>query len=337
MFITLQNIGGTSLGPYDIYYDAVNPGLLLASNVSSASLAAGLNLTVTNTATSIIVVNTRNGCGSVQQSLALPPSTVPQTYESVTVSAKLQFDTTAPTTASVYYKIDTGNYFLLGAFDSSSCDTFTTIPVPTNSTLFLGIMSGSDSIAFAATASNGICTGTNPGVTSYCGTATPFSTRVTGSQVVSMAAKVVSGVITLCNVPPPPPPPPPPPSSGNPTFVVKASNVGDLAERVNFTVTTTRSGNTSLIYQQLNTDALSVGIYDTTTTPNIQPGDSIRIDIQATQPSATEVRLIVSAAATPTSPLIRIYRSPALLPTDAYTINIPATGDNYYQVEALSS
>ena len=210
MFITIQTTTGTSLGPYDIYYDAVNPGLLLASNVSSASLAAGINLTVSNTATSVIVVNTRNGCGNPQQVITLPPSTIPQTYQPVTVNAKSRFDTTLATTASVYYKIDNSSFFLLGTFSSSICDTIGTIPVPTNSTLFLGIMSGSDSVAFGATGSNDLCNGV-VGVTDYCGITIPYTLRVTGSQVVSMYAKVNSGVITLCNVPPPPPPPPPPP------------------------------------------------------------------------------------------------------------------------------
>lgn len=335
MFITIQTTTGTSLGPYDIYYDAVNPGLLLASNVSSASLAAGVNLTVSNAATSVIVVNTRSGCGNPQQVITLPPSTIPQTYQPVTVRAKLGFDTTLPTTASVYYKIDNSSFFLLGTFSSSLCDTLPSIPIPTNSTLFLGIMSGSDSVAFGATGSDDICTGTS-GATNYCGIITPYTLRVTGSQVVSMYAKVISGVIVPCNVPTPPPPPPPPPIS-NPTVVVKASSIGDLNTRVNFTVTRVRNGNRALIDQQLNTDSLVVGIYDATTTPGIQPNDNIQINLQSAGIPLSGVTLRILAASSPTSPLLVIYRTAGFITADNYTINIPATGNTYYVIEATSS
>ena len=335
MFITIQNTAGTSLGPYDIYYDAVNPGLLLATNVSSASLATGINLNVSNAATSIIVVNTRSGCGNPQQVITLPPPIIPQTYETVTVSARLGDPTTLPATASIYYKIDNSSYFLLGDFYSDTCDTLTTIPVPTNSTIFLGIVSGSDSIAFGATSSNFICT--NGGwPTSYCGIVTPYNLRITGSQSISLGAKVVNGVIAPCNVPPPPPPPPPPPTS-NPTVVVKATNVGDLNTRVDFTVTRVRGANSSLIYQQLNTDRLTVDTYDATTTPDVQPGDSIQISIQSAVTPLSGVRLRVFAASSPTGILTQIYRTAGYTTADNYTINLPLTGNPYYVIEAASS
>lgn len=337
MFITIQNTGGNSLGPYDVYYDAVDPGLLLASNVSSSSLAAGLNLTVSNAATSIIVVNTRTGCGNTQQVLTLPPPVTPLTYESVTVSAKLGEDIATATTASVYYKIDNSSYFLLGSFHSGSCDSFTSIPVPTNSTIFLGIVSGSTSIAFSATGSNAICTGA-AGVTEYCGISTPFSLTITGSRAISMSAKVNSTTkaIVPCNVPPPPPPPPPV-NTGDPTVAIKGSVAGDLNTRVDYTVTRIRNGVSTILYQQLNTNVLPTDLFNTTTIPNIQPSDSIQISIQSATTPLTEVRLRVLGAATPTSPLVQIYRTTGFNTADSYTINIPATGDSYYSVEAYSN
>ena len=335
MFITIQNTAGTSLGPYDIYYDAVNPGLLLASNVSSASLAAGVNLTVSNTATSVIVVNTRSGCGNPQQVITLPPPITPTNYDTITVNAKLGFDTTLPTTASVYYKVDNSGFFLLGTFSSSICDTISQIPVATNSTLFLGIMSGSNSVAFGATGSNDLCTVPTQPVTAYCGITTPYSLRVTGSQTVSMYAKVISGVIAPCNVPTPPPPPPPPPPS-NPQVEIKATSPGDLSTPVTYTVTRYRSGNAAIMYQQLNTTTLFGDRYTTTTAPDIQPGDGVQISIQSTATPLSQVKLRVLAAPTPTGTLTQIYRTAGFVTTDNYTINIPATGDTYYVIEATS-
>lgn len=333
MFVTVQNTAGGSLGPFDIYYDAVNPGLLLASNVSSASLAAGVDLTVSDAATSIIVVNTRNGCGSTQQIINLPPPVTPINFDSVTISARLDIDTTLPTTASVYYKIDNSSYFFLGNFDSSSCDTLTTVPVPTNSTIYLGIVSGSDSIQFAATGSNAICTGTAL-PTDYCGTSTPFSLRISGSQVISLGAKVVGGVIQTCATPPPPPPPPPP-APGNPTVVIKGSLVGDLNTKINLTVTRFRNRNATPIYQELNTNVLPANVFNLTSTPDVQPGDSIQVTIESAATPASQVAIRILGGPN-SGNLTQIYRTAGFATIDSYTINIPATGASYYQIEASS-
>ena len=146
MNVTIQNIGGSSLGPFDIYYDNVWTPYLIAANISSASLAAGLNLTIPNTATTLYVVNTRTGCNNVAQAIPVPPPTYPLTYESVTVSARYFANTTLPRTSSVYYMIDTQGYNYLGEITDNNCNVFPSIPVPTNSTLLLGIISGSNTI-----------------------------------------------------------------------------------------------------------------------------------------------------------------------------------------------
>jgi len=71
MFITVKTTSGFTPGPFNIYYDTVTPVTLLAANVTSASLSAGLNLSVFNGATSLIVVNIKPGCTN-QQVLTLP-------------------------------------------------------------------------------------------------------------------------------------------------------------------------------------------------------------------------------------------------------------------------
>lgn len=332
MFITVQNTAGGSLGPYDIYYDAINPGLLLTASISSASLAAGVDLTVTDAATSIIVVNTRNGCGGTQQTINLPPPVTPINFDSVTISAKLATDTTLPTTASVYYKIDNSSYFFLGNFNSSSCATLTTVPVPTNSTIFLGIVSGSDSIDFSATGSNGLCTG-GVGTTNYCGISTPFSLRISGSQAISLSAKVTGGAITLCNVPPPPPPPPPV-DPGNPTVVIRQGTAG-ITSRINFIVTRFRNRNATPIYLQLNARTIPSDQFDSTTIPNVEPGDSIQVQIESTETTPSPVAIRIIGGSTPAN-AVTLYTTTRGATIDSYTINIPATGDSYFRIEPTS-
>jgi hypothetical protein len=210
MNVTVKNTNGGSLGPFNIYYDAVDPGLLLASNVSSASLAQGVNLTVSDAATSIVVVNTRSGCGSQQQTLTLPPPVIPINYKDVTVQARLLSATTEPTTASVYYKIDNSPFRVLGDFWDTACTSYSPIQVPENSTLVLGIMSGSVPISFEASGSSFLCSNPAGVQDDYCGTDNPFYLfAVKSDTTVSMYAEVDSGVIVNCGPPPPPPPPPP--------------------------------------------------------------------------------------------------------------------------------
>lgn len=334
MLVTIINTNGSSLGPYNIYYDAVDPGLLLASNVSAATLTAGIELEVTDTATTIIVVNTRTGCGSSQQVINLPPPVTPVNYDTVTIRAKLAQDGASPITASLYYKVDTSSYVFLGTFDSASCTTFSTIPVPTNSTLYIGILSASSAVEFGATGSNAACTGT-PLITEYCGITTPFSLRVSGSVTVNASAKVLGGVIALCNVPPPPPPPPPV-DPANPTVDVKGSNTGEVNTRINLTVTRVRSGSSTLLYQVLDTNVLLADTFDQTTIPNVLGDDIIQVQLDSANIPLSEVTLIVYGGAT-SGTAVQIYRTPAYSTNENFSFTIPSTGDSYFRIEAYSA
>ena len=80
MNVVVKLASGTSAGPYDIYYDQISPGNLLASGVSYASLASGVTYTVPSTTTSVIVVNTKAVCAGnntiVQTQQVTPQPTI---------------------------------------------------------------------------------------------------------------------------------------------------------------------------------------------------------------------------------------------------------------------
>lgn len=62
----IVTISGDAAGPFNIYYDSISSGTLVASNVSRASLLTGYSVTIAGTPVSIIVVNTDSDCQNSQ-------------------------------------------------------------------------------------------------------------------------------------------------------------------------------------------------------------------------------------------------------------------------------
>jgi len=63
MYITLR-IDGTSPGPYNIYYNSVNPTTLVATDISLATLTRGYSVEVPYNATQAIILNKVASCGT---------------------------------------------------------------------------------------------------------------------------------------------------------------------------------------------------------------------------------------------------------------------------------
>ena len=91
-------------------------------------------------------------------------------------------------TASLYYKIDNGSYnlFTSSTIYGTACSNKGTISVPSGSTLYIAIISGSDNIGFSANVTSSCNV---PSVTSYCGYSIPFSLSVGSPVTVSIAVK----------------------------------------------------------------------------------------------------------------------------------------------------
>ena len=70
----IVSISGDAEGPFNIYYDTVSSGTLVASNVSKSTLVGGYSITVAGNPTSIIVVNTDSDCQN-SETYYLPTAT----------------------------------------------------------------------------------------------------------------------------------------------------------------------------------------------------------------------------------------------------------------------
>lgn len=321
MQITVQNIGGTSLGPFDIYYDVYAPGFLVASNVSAADLAAGYNISVTNNATTLIVVNNRPGCGNQQQTITLPAPVTPTVYRSVAVSARMGSTPATPTTASVYYMIDNTGYNYLGDFTGSSCEVYATIPVPDLSTIFLGIITGSRSVQFGATGSTYLCSNLAT-TTNFCGIITPYAQRITGSTNISLQAKVIGSpaAIQTCGTTPTPPGPTPPPVTPA-TLTYSGTNTA----RIQFTVERLRSGTPDIQIVSLNNVPIPTSTIDDTTIPNIQPGDVLTISLTSLAQPTPEGVVVTVTNLYPTGE-VQLYRTVGYTTADTYNLTIQSGG-----------
>jgi hypothetical protein len=114
------------------------------------------------------------------------------------IYAKFGSNTTNPTTASVYYSINgggSGSYTLLGNIWDDTCTNFGNIAVPTGSTIYVGIMTGSVGVNFQAS-NTGSCP--TPTVTLFCGTGSAYSLIMNQSESISVQAKVVANNLATC-------------------------------------------------------------------------------------------------------------------------------------------
>lgn len=125
------------------------------------------------------------------------PTPTPTVY-SASIYARFGDNTTNPTTASVYYSIGgggTGSYTLLGNIWDNTCTSFGNIAVPTGSTIYVGIMTGSVGVNFQAS-NTGSCP--TPTVTLFCGTGSAYSLIMNQSESISVQAKVVANNLATC-------------------------------------------------------------------------------------------------------------------------------------------
>ena len=128
----------------------------------------------------------------------IPTPTPTPTVYSASIYARFGDNTTNPTTASVYYIIDgggTGSYTLLGNIWDNTCTSFGNIAVPTGSTIYVGIMTGSVGVNFQAS-NTGSCP--TPTVTLFCGTGSAYSVIMNQSESISVQAKVTINILQTC-------------------------------------------------------------------------------------------------------------------------------------------
>ena len=128
----------------------------------------------------------------------IPTPTPTPTVYSASIYARFGDNTTNPTTASVYYSIGgggTGSYTLLGNIWDNTCTSFGNIAVPTGSTIYVGIMTGSVGVNFQAS-NTGSCP--TPTVTLFCGTGSAYSVIMNQSESISVQAKVTINILQTC-------------------------------------------------------------------------------------------------------------------------------------------
>lgn len=98
----VQITGGNAQGPFNIYYDIVASLTTLATNISKTTLETGYVVTVPDTATNIIILNTAPGCSNTVSVLLpnitpTPTTTVTPTRTPTTTSTPTQTPTITPT------------------------------------------------------------------------------------------------------------------------------------------------------------------------------------------------------------------------------------------------
>ena len=153
----------------------------------------------TTTTTTSTTTTTTTAPTTTTTSTTTTTTTVAPTTYSASIYARFGDNTTNPTTASVYYTTaSAGPYNLLGNIWDNTCTNFGTVTVDAGSTLYFGVLSGSQEVAFQAS-NTGSCP--TPGVTQFCGTSSMYSIVMNQNEEVSVQAKVVANVLALCNQP----------------------------------------------------------------------------------------------------------------------------------------
>ena len=66
---------GTNSGPFNVYYNFIDPSNLITSNISSATLATGFVINIPTQAYSVIIVDQGLYCGNQSQTIAVNPLT----------------------------------------------------------------------------------------------------------------------------------------------------------------------------------------------------------------------------------------------------------------------
>jgi len=124
---------GTTPGPFNIYYDQISAGNLIASNITRATLLAGYQVSVPDTTVYIYLENLATGCGNDYRVDVSDPTPTPtptstptqtptltatptQTLSSTPTSTSTQTPTPTPTTTQ----------------SPTQTPTRTTTPTPTN-------------------------------------------------------------------------------------------------------------------------------------------------------------------------------------------------------------
>ena len=320
MYITIRNTAGTSPGPYNIYGNQVTPANLILSNVSLQTLTGGISINVGTTITSIIVVNTRNGCGGQQQAVTVVQQPTTPIW-TVRLSAKLSDLTATATTASVYYRIDNSGFTYVGEVFDDICTDFGTVGVPDDSVLYIGMISGSKKIEFAASGSSISCG--NAGPTQFCGISTPYIQRILSSDSIVVQGKVNAGsfAIATCGTLPAPPNPITPPLATPSIVQYSGTNYGLIRLQI------VRNRSNVPVNEQLvdiTQQIISPGLFDNNTVPDVLPGDIITVTItSADQPVQNNVSMTITDVINGNT----LHTTSGLVVTDSYSWTLQSGTD----------
>lgn len=125
-----------------------------------------------------------------------PPPPPTSSFYSASIYAFFGDTTSSPTTASILYSTNSiGPYTSLGNIWDTSCTNMGTVTVTSGSTLYVGIVTGSQGVAFGA-GNTGSCPVFVS--TAFCGTSSMYSIAMNQNEIISVGAKVVANVISTC-------------------------------------------------------------------------------------------------------------------------------------------
>ena len=178
--------------------DICTPTTTTTSTTTTTTTAPTTTTTTSTTTTTTTAPTTTTTTTTTTSTTSTTTTVAPIPTYSASIYAKLGSNTTNPTTASVYYTTasgGTGPYTLLGNIWDDTCTNFGTINIVTGSTLYLGILTGSQQAAFGAV-NTGSCPGY--GVTNYCGTSSMYSIVMNQNDSISVQGKVVANNLATC-------------------------------------------------------------------------------------------------------------------------------------------
>lgn len=187
--------------PNAIFYYTTCSGAPVTESLGSTGGACGISDGVYRCISGSITIDPTTPWGSyslVSINCGTPSPAPTASSYSATIYGKFGANTTSPTTASVYYSIGgggSGSYTLLGNIWDDTCTNLGAVSVPTGSTIYVGIMTGSVGSNFQAS-TTGSCP--TPGATTFCGTGSAYSVVMNQNEGISVSAKVVLGALQTC-------------------------------------------------------------------------------------------------------------------------------------------
>ena len=191
---SLYLLCGADRRPDTIFYYVTCSGASVTESIGSTGGTCGIDDGVYRCISGSVTIDPSTPWGSyslISLNCDTPtPPTSSTTYDAH-IYATVGGTPDIPQTSSVYYTTasgGTGSFILLGEVWDGSCTDFGIISVPTGSTLYIGMLSGSYNISYGAN-NTGSCPGY--GVTDYCGTSSMYSIVMNQNENISVQAKLV--------------------------------------------------------------------------------------------------------------------------------------------------